>query len=207
VRGSRPDWQILCELMAASGYPQSFHHPSEVMDEIARVAPVFGGVSYSRLEGDGLQWPVPDPGHPGTPFLYADGFPRGRARLSRVEHVRSPGLTEGLTLIIGRALEYHNAASMTREGADPLLHPADTLEIHPRDASARGIAGGDPVIVESRHGRARALARITDRVARGVVFLTFHRPETGANEVTGAVHDQITGCPEFKATTVEVSRA
>ena len=205
--GSRPDWQLLCDLMSATGYPQSYPHPSAILDEIARVVPSHAGLSYARLEGDGLQWPVPEPGHPGTPFLYAEGFPRGKARLSRVEYARSPGLGEGLVLVLGRALDHPDPATMTRQGPDRLQHPADALEIHPRDASARGIAEGDPVIVESAHGRARALARITDRVVRGVVFLTFHRPETGANQVTGQVCDRRTGCPEYKATAVEVTRA
>jgi formate dehydrogenase major subunit len=206
LAGTKPDWEALCDLMAATGYPQSVAGPGEILDEIARLVPEYAGVSFARLEEGGLQWPVPDAAHPGTPVLHERGFPRGRGRLTPVEHVRSPGLGPGLTLVTGRTLAHHNAGTMTRRSRNRLLHPADELEIHPNDASSRGIGDGDPVIVSSTRGHARAIARVTGRVPAGVVFLTFHHPETGANEVTGEVHDRATGCPEYKATAVEVKR-
>jgi formate dehydrogenase alpha subunit len=201
---ARADWEILCALMAATGCPQPFTSPGEVMDEIARLAPDLGGVAYPRLEGDGLQWPVPDAGHPGTVLLHADRFPRGRGRLSRVDYVPSPGLGPGLTLITGRVLAHYNAGTMTRRTPNLMLVQSDALEIHPRDAARRGIADGDRVAVVSIQGEAHAVARLTERVAPGVLFLSFHFPETATNAVTGDVRDRVTGCPEYKVTAVEV---
>jgi formate dehydrogenase alpha subunit len=203
---ARADWEILCALMAATGCPQPFQSPGEVMDEIARVAPDFAGVAYAQLEGDGLQWPVPGAGHPGTALLHADRFPRGRGKLSRVDYVPSPGLGPGLTLITGRVLAHYNAGTMTRRTPNVTLVESDALEIHPRDAAGRGIADGDRVAVVSANGEARAVARVTERVAQGVLFLSFHFPETATNAVTGDVRDRLTGCPEYKVTAVEVRR-
>jgi predicted molibdopterin-dependent oxidoreductase YjgC len=203
---ARADWRILLALMAATGYPQSFRHPAEVMDEIARLAPSFAGISYARLEGGGLQWPVPDAASPGTAILHQGSFPRGRGKLARVEYVPSPALSGALTLVTGRVLEHYNSGTMTRRTPNRVLVPGDRLEIHPADAAARGIGDGDPVTIASERGSAQARARITERVARGVVFLSFHFPETGANRVTGEIRDRISGCPEYKVTAVEVRR-
>jgi predicted molibdopterin-dependent oxidoreductase YjgC len=203
---ARADWEILSALMAATGCPQPARSPAEVWDEIARVAPSFAGVSYSRLEGDGMQWPVPDRNHPGTSLLHAHGFAGGRGRLTRVDYQPSPGLGVGLTLITGRVLEHYNAGTMTRRTPNLALAPMDVLEIHPTDAAAHRIADGDRVAVTSARGEARAVARVTERVSPGVLFLSFHFPETRTNAVTGGVRDRITGCPEFKVTSVEIRR-
>jgi predicted molibdopterin-dependent oxidoreductase YjgC len=206
VAGARADWEILCALMEAGGLPQPFRHPGEVWGEIAQVAPLFAGVSYERLEGDGLQWPVPASDHPGTTILHTERFPRGRGRLARVAYTPSPELGGALTLTTGRVLEHYNTGSMTRRSDNRKLVAEDALEIHPTDAAARGVADGDPVAIASAHGEARARARVTTRVPAGVVFLSFHFPETGANRVTGQVRDRISGCPEYKVTAVEVRR-
>ncbi len=205
--GARADWEILCALMAAGGLPQPFRHPGEAWEEIGRVAPLFAGVRYERLEGDGLQWPVPALDHPGTAILHTEGFPRGRGRLARVAYTPSPELGGALTLTTGRVLEHYNAGTMTRRSDNRRLVDADALEIHPDDAAARGIAAGAMVAIASAHGEARARARITTRVPAGVVFLSFHFPETGANQLTGQVRDRISGCPEYKVTAVEVRPA
>jgi predicted molibdopterin-dependent oxidoreductase YjgC len=175
------------------------------MDEIARVAPAFAGVRYDRLEGDGLQWPVESPAHPGTAILHAERFPRGRGLLSRVEFTPSPEHGAGLTLVTGRILEHYNTGSMTRRTENARLAPDDRLEVNPRDAAARGIADGARVRVASAHGAARAIARVTERVPEGSVFLTFHFPGTAANAVVGPVRDRVTGCPQYKVTAVEVT--
>jgi predicted molibdopterin-dependent oxidoreductase YjgC len=193
--------------MAAGGLPQPFRHPGEAWEEIGRVAPPFAGVRYERLEGDGLQWPVPALDHPGTTILHTERFPRGRGRLARVAYTPSPELGGALTLTTGRVLEHYNAGTMTRRSDNRRLVDADALEIHPDDAAARGIATGAMVAIASAHGEARARARITTRVPAGVVFLSFHFPETGANRLTGQVRDRISGCPEYKVTAVEVRPA
>jgi formate dehydrogenase alpha subunit len=204
---ARADWEVLLDLMARTGCPQPFRSPGEIMDEIAQVAPSFAGISYARLEGDGLQWPVPSRDHEGTSVLHTESFPRGRGRLMRVQYAPSPGLGPGLLLTTGRVLEHYNSGSMTRRTPNRELAPEDRLEIHPRDAAERGIVDGVLARVRSAYGVASARARVTTRVAPGVVFLTFHYPETGANALTGPVRDRISGCPEYKVTAVEVDRA
>jgi formate dehydrogenase alpha subunit len=207
---ARADWQILCDLMAASGYPQSFARPGEILDEIARVAPIYAGVAQERLDPDGLQWPVPSEDHPGTPILHVDRFARGRALLSCVDWAPSPTLTGSdheLVLITGRVLEHYNAGSMTRRTGNVELCPRDELEIHPDDASPRGIADGDEVLIRSERGSAHAKARVTTRVLPRAPFLSFHFPETGTNALTSDVLDRIADCPEYKLTRVEIERA
>lgn len=206
---ARADWRILCDLMAATGYPQSFGHPSEIMAEIASVAPPLHGVSYARLEGDGLQWPVPHAEHPGTPLLHRDTFPLGRARLMRVDYLPSPSLAakgDHLLLITGRALEHYNSGSMTRRSRNRELLPEDRLQIHPDDARRHGLFDGDRVLVTSRFGKAVGVADVGDEVAPGTLFMTFHFPESAANNLTSDVTDRLADCPEYKLTPVEIQR-
>lgn len=206
---ARADWEILCQLMGATGYPQTFRHPSEVMDEIAQLAPQFAGVSYARLGPDGLQWPVPSADHAGTPILHRDSFPQGRAKLMRVEYVPSPslaGLGPKLLLVTGRALEHYNSGSMTRRSRNRELLPEDRLQIGAGDAARHGISDGDRVAVKSAFGEACGVAEISDEVAPGTLFMTFHFPESGANNVTSDVVDRLADCPEYKLTPVEVRR-
>jgi formate dehydrogenase major subunit len=205
--GARPDWRILLDLMAATGWPQPFTGPAQVMDEIARVNPAFAGVSFARLEGEGLQWPVPAAGHPGTATLHERDFPHGRAALAIVEFVPSPELRPGLTLVTGRVLEHYNCGTMThRSGLDRLVG-GDALEIHPLDAAERGIEDGDRVSVRSDHGEISLPARLSDRVAPGTVFTSFHFSATHTNALVGPVRDRLSDCPEYKVTGVEVARA
>lgn len=207
---ARADWQILCELMAASGYPQTFGHPSQIMDEIARLAPQFAGVSYARLEHEGLQWPVPSLDHPGTPILHRETFPQGRAKLMRVEYAPSPSLAASaakLLLVTGRALEHYNSGSMTRRSKNRELLPEDRLQLHAEDAARYGIKDGDRVLVSSAFGHALGVADLSDEVAPGTLFMTFHFPESGANNVTSNVVDRLADCPEYKLTPVEIRRA
>jgi predicted molibdopterin-dependent oxidoreductase YjgC len=207
---ARADWEILCQLMAATGYPQPYQHPSQIMDEIAELAPQFRGVSYARLETDGLQWPVPSADHPGTPLLHRESFPQGRAKLMRVEFVPSPSLAAAgnkLLLVTGRALEHYNSGTMTRRSANRSLLPDDRLQIHPEDAQRYGISDGDRVIVQSAFGEAVGIADVSDEVAPRTLFMTFHFPESGANNVTSDVTDRLADCPEYKLTPVEIPRA
>jgi predicted molibdopterin-dependent oxidoreductase YjgC len=204
IAGSRPDIEVIAALMAATGLPQPAGSPSEVMDEIARLTPIYAGVSYARLEADGLQWPVPSRDHQGTSILYETGFSRGRALLSCIEFEPSPSFGSALSLITGRVLEHYNAGTMTRRSANLKLHPADELQIHPNDAASRGITDGARVRVRSQFGQAHAIASVTDEVSPGVVFLSFHDPATAANAVTSEVRDRKTDCPEYKLTPVEV---
>jgi formate dehydrogenase major subunit len=206
---TKADWQVLCDVMAATGYPQSYQSPSDIMDEVSRLNPAFAGISYARLEGNGLQWPVPDKSHPGTPILHTSTFPRGKGLLSRVEFVPSPSMNGSkeapLALTTGRVLQHYNAGSMTRRTDNILLAPMDVLEINPSDAAARGIRQDSRVRVWSSHGEAFATAHITDKVSRGTLFMSFHFPETGTNNLTSDVVDRLADCPEYKLTAVDVA--
>jgi len=207
---ARADWEVICALMEATGYPQTFQHPSEIMDEIAALSPALAGVSYGRLEGNGLQWPVPAADHPGTRTLHTDAFPRGRGHLSTVAFTPSPALAidaASMKLITGRRLEHYNCGTMTRRTPNLTLSDQDELELHPSDAADKGIADGDVVVVRSAFGEAEAVARVTDRVQVGTLFMTFHFPETHANAVTTDVLDNLADCPEYKLTAVEIEKA
>ncbi len=205
IQGSRPDWWILLELFKRMGAPQKMSSPAEIFAEIAQVWPAFGGLSHQRLESGGLQWPVPAPDHPGTPILHTEKFPRGKGRLTRVEYENSPSFGSPLTLVTGRVLEHYNAGTMTRRTPNVALAPQDWLEINPTDAQERQIVDGSAVKIVSAYGEAQLYARVTDRVAPGVVFSSFHFPEGGINRVTSDVQDRVSRCPEYKVTAVTVT--
>ncbi|MEX2208357.1 MAG: formate dehydrogenase subunit alpha [Myxococcota bacterium] len=203
---ARPDWQVIRDVANALGCAWTYRTPAQIMDEIARAAPrLFGGVSFARLEPDGLQWPCPEPGHPGTQRLHETGFARGRASLSCVDYAPSPeGDVAGFPYLLntGRVLQQYNVGTMTRRTANAALAPDDALEIHPDDAARERIANGDEVGLESRWGRLRARARLSTRVLPGTLFLSFHYPETHTNRVTGPHRDSLSHCPEYKITAV-----
>jgi formate dehydrogenase major subunit len=208
---ARADWQILTALMGVTGWPQSYQHPSQIMDEIAQLAPVYAGVHYDRLDGDGLLWPVPHGQHPGTPILHGQSFPAGApAHLATVDYLPSPSLAEAagkLVMITGRALAHYNSGSMTRRSSTLALLPEEEVEMNPADADKRGIADGQRVAIVSRWGEAQARARLTEDVPAGAVYLTFHFPDSGANRVTSDVVDRLCDCPEYKVTAVEIAPA
>ncbi|HXK25422.1 MAG TPA: formate dehydrogenase subunit alpha [Myxococcota bacterium] len=205
---ARPDWIAVREVARALGADWRYASPGEVMDEIARVAPaLFGGVSYARLEGDGLQWPCPSAEHPGTARVHERGFLRGKGLLVAVPPLRSsehdvPG--HPYLLVTGRVLHQYNVGTMTRRTPQQHLAPADWLDIHPEDARREGIAAGRHVVVSSRWGEARVAARITPRTPPGILFLSFHQPETHANRITGPARDPRSNCPQYKATAVRL---
>ncbi len=205
---ARPDWQILCELMGATGLPQSFENSAQIMVEIGRVAPAFAGVTHAALDAHGLQWPVPESGHSGTTILHRDRFPIGRATFARVAYEPSPALEHAaeypLRLTTGRVLEHYNCGSMTRRSPNVILSGSDRLEVHPLDAAEAGLASGDRARVVSPFGEARAVVHITERVTPGEAFLSFHFPETGTNQLTSPVLDRLADCPEYKLTPVRI---
>lgn len=206
---ARADWRILLDLMAATGFPQPFSSVEEVWDEVRAVAPAFAAATYDALRSSGLQWPVTSEAPEGTPILHRSTFARGRAEFQCVEYQPSPNEVSAifpLVLVTGRVLEHYNSGSMTRRTRNSRIVERDLLDIHPRDAAARNVEDGASVVVASRFGEARVQARITEDVAPGVVFLSFHYPESGTNLVTSDVVDRITDCPEYKRTAVEVRR-
>ena len=202
------DWEVTLALAQALGYPMRYGHPSEVMDEIARLTPSFEGVSYARLEELGsIQWPC-NPAHPdGTPIMHVDAFVRGKGRFMVTRYVPTAERVNArypLILTTGRILSQYNVGAQTRRTANLCWHAEDRLEIHPQDAEDRGIREGDWVGVASRAGNTVLRATLTDRVQPGVVYTTFHFPESGANVITTDNSDWATNCPEYKVTAVDV---
>jgi formate dehydrogenase major subunit len=204
------DWEVTQALSNALGYPMHYAHPGEIMDEIARLTPTFAGVSYQKLDRLGsLQWPCHDAAPEGTPTMHLGRFVRGKGRFMITQYLPTDEkVTRRFPLLLttGRVLTQYNVGAQTRRTANTQFYGADLLEIHPQDAAERGIAEGDRVGVESRAGRTTLAATLTEKVPPGVVYTTFHFPESGANVLTTDNSDWATNCPEYKVTAVEVSR-
>lgn len=203
------DWQVTQALANAMGLGWSYSHPSEIMDEIARLTPTFAGVSFARLEEAGsLQWPV-NAAHPdGSPIMHEDGFVRGKGHFVVTDYIPTDertGPRYPLLLTTGRILSQYNVGAQTRRTENSIWHEEDVLEIHPTDAENRGLTSGDWVRLASRTGETTLRALVTDRVAPGVVYTTFHHPTTQANVVTTDYSDWATNCPEYKVTAVQVA--
>jgi formate dehydrogenase major subunit len=209
-RAGYEDWQVTMLLSEALGYPMRYTHPSEIMDEIARLTPTFAGVSYEKLDRLGsIQWPCNDAAPDGTPTMHVHQFVRGKGRFYVTEYVPTSERVNSrfpLILTTGRILSQYNVGAQTRRTDNVLWHAEDLLEIHPHDAEVRGIAEGDWVGMTSRAGETVLRARISDRIAPGVVYTTFHFPQTQANVVTTENSDWATNCPEYKVTAVQVVR-
>ncbi|ARN75971.1 formate dehydrogenase subunit alpha [Oceanicoccus sagamiensis] len=208
--GGKADWEGTIALSKALGYDMDYQHPSEIMDEIAALTPTFSGVSYQRLEEEGsLQWPCNDETPNGTPIMHTDQFVRGKGFFAITEYVATDEKVNKrfpFILTTGRILSQYNVGAQTRRTANVDWHEKDRLEIHPHDAEDRGITEGDTVEVKSRAGQTVLTATITDRVQPGVVYTTFHHPESGANVVTTDNSDWATNCPEYKVTAVQISK-
>ena len=203
------DWEITCLISNAMGYPMHYNHPSEIMDEIARLTPTFAGVSFQRVaELGSIQWPCNEKAPEGTPVMHMNGFVRGKGKFVVTEYIATDEKTGPrfpLLLTTGRILTQYNVGAQTRRTANILWHEEDRLEIHPHDAEQRGIRDGDWVKLASRAGETSLRALVTERVAPGVVYTTFHHPDTQVNVVTTEYSDWATNCPEYKVTAVQVT--
>jgi formate dehydrogenase major subunit len=208
-RNGYADWEITLLIAKAMGYPMHYDHPSEIMDEIARLTPTFAGVSFDRIDELGsIQWPCNEKAPEGTPVMHQNGFVRGLGNFVVTEYVPTDERTGPrfpLLLTTGRILSQYNVGAQTRRTQNVVWHEEDRLEIHPHDAEQRGIQTGDWVKLASRSGATSLRAFITDRVAPGVVYTTFHHPNTQANVVTTDYADWATSCPEYKVTAVQVA--
>jgi formate dehydrogenase major subunit len=204
------DWQVTQRLANAMGYPMDYAHPSEIMDEIARLTPTFHGVSFDKIDELGsIQWPCNEQHPQGTPVMHVDEFVRGKGRFMLTEYVPTSEKVNAdhpLILTTGRILSQYNVGAQTRRTANVMWHDEDRLEIHPHDAEERGIQEDDWVGIESRAGQTVLRARISERMQPGVVYTTFHFPGSGANVITTENSDWATNCPEYKVTAVQVTR-
>jgi formate dehydrogenase major subunit len=205
------DWEVTQRLSNALGYPMNYRHPREIMAEVASLTPSFAGVSYEKIERLGsVQWPCNDStDEAGTAIMHVDHFVRGKGRFIITQYVPTDEkVTRKFPLLLttGRVLSQYNVGAQTRRTANSRWHEEDRLELHPHDAEERGVKDGDWVGIESRVGQTVLRAEVTDRVQPGVVYTTFHFPESGANVITTDSSDWATNCPEYKVTAVQVSR-
>jgi formate dehydrogenase major subunit len=206
----KADWEVTQALTNALGYPMHYDHPSQIMDEIARLTPTFAGVSYEKIERLGsVQWPCNDAAPDGTPTMHVDQFVRGKGRFLITQYVpTAEKVTRRFPLLLttGRVLSQYNVGAQTRRTENVQFYAEDLLEIHPHDADERGIADGDWIGVQSRAGDTVLRAKVTGRMQPGVVYTTFHFPESGANVITTDNSDWATNCPEYKVTAVQLVR-
>ena len=210
-KGTKHDWEIVCMIANAMGYPMHYNHPSEIMEEIASLTPEFAGIDFKRLEGDGLVWPVWDKKHPGTPILHKDSFTRGKGRFNDLLYTPSEELPDDnypLYLTTGRRLYHYNNGSMSLRNPEIYsISSEEFAEIHPSDAEIIGIETGDKVRVISRRGSLEVKAHVTTKSRTGSIFLSFHFPETPTNVLTGPGEDLLALTPEYKVCAVKVVKA
>ena len=208
----KEDWQVTVELANALGYPMNYTHPSEIMDEIARLTPSFAGVNYEKLDKHGsLQWPCNDEFPVGSPIMHVESFPtiEGKGHFAITEFVPTSERANRrfpLLLTTGRIFSQYNVGAQTRRTENQAWHDEDVLELHPHDAEERGVNDGDWLGISSRAGQTVLRARISNRMQPGVVYTTFHHPGSGANVITTNNSDWATNCPEYKVTAVQVEK-
>lgn len=211
VGNSRPDWEIVADLATRLGYPMRYASPAEIMEEIAGVTPIYGGIFYDRLGDEGLQWPCPDRNHPGTKFLHHGRFAGGLGRFAPVDFIPPaewPDNHYPYLLLTGRHLYHYHTNTMTRRSYGlATFRPDPYVEIHPAAAARLGVRQGDVVAVASPRGKIRCRAFVTDKVAPNQVFIPFHYPEAAANVLTHTALDPEAKIPELKGGGVALSKA
>jgi formate dehydrogenase major subunit len=208
--GGYADWEVTCMLSNALGYKMDYAHPSEIMAEIAALTPTFTGVTFEKIDRLGsIQWPCNDEHPEGTPTMHVETFVRGKGKFFVTEYVPTTERSTRrfpLILTTGRVLTQYNVGAQTRRTQNVVWHDEDRLEIHPHDADVRGVQTGDWVGIMSRAGDTILRATVTNKIQPGVVYTTFHFPESSANIVTTENSDWATNCPEYKVTAVEIVR-
>ena len=205
------DWEVTVKLSNALGYPMNYTHPEAIMQEIAALTPSFAGVSYEKIEKfTSVQWPCnDDTDEAGMALMHEKGFMRGKGRFFITQYVATDEKVTRmfpLLLTTGRILSQYNVGAQTRRTPNNQWHSEDRLELHPHDAQERGVVDGDWVGITSRSGETVLRAVVTERMQPGVVYTTFHFPESGANVITTDSSDWATNCPEYKVTAVQVSK-
>jgi len=210
IGDSKPDWQIICEVSTKMGYPMNYNSTKEIMDEIAKVTPIYGGISYERLDANGIQWPCPDKKHSGTPILHVGKFSRGLGHFSAVDHLPPKELPDDefpYILTTGRVIYHWHTGEMTRRSKGlSTIYPENVVEINPEDAMKLNIKDGEKVKVISRRGEIKIKANITERSQPGVLFTTFHFVESNANILTISALDEVSKIPELKVCAVTIKK-
>jgi predicted molibdopterin-dependent oxidoreductase YjgC len=207
---ARQDWEIITDLANRMGYPMHYASAKEIMEEITRLVPIYGGILYERLEDDGLQWPCPTKEHPGTRYLHKDKFSRGLGLFTPVEYLPPAEQVDEeypLILTTGRVTFHFHTGTMTRRS--PTLNkqsPEGYVEVNPEDARVLGIGNGEVVKVKSRRGEISIKTRVSTIVPMGTVFIPFHFAEAAANMLTNAALDPKAKIPELKVCAVRIEK-
>ncbi|KKL53407.1 hypothetical protein LCGC14_2275770, partial [marine sediment metagenome] len=208
---ARNDWEIICQIATKTGYPMSYENESEILDEIASVSPIYGGMSFDRIESIGLQWPCPDKTHPGTKYLHKDKFSRGKGKFHPVEYrppAEEPEKKYPFVLTTGRQLYQFHTGTMTRKSAViNQISPTGYVELHPDDAAKLKVKDGENVKVTTRRGNVTVPAKVTDGIEPGWLFMPFHFVESAANLLTNDQLDPIAKIPEYKACAANITKA
>jgi predicted molibdopterin-dependent oxidoreductase YjgC len=208
---ARADWRIISELSTRMGYAMSYASAEEIMDEVATVAPSYGGITYGRIEKEGLQWPCPNAEHPGTRYLHKDNFSRGLGLFSAIEYRPSeevPDKEYPFFLTTGRVLYHFHTATMTRRSEGLVeRYPESLAEINPKDAEKLGIKDGDFMTVTSRRGSLKVKASVIETPPEGTIFMNFHFSEAAVNLLTNPALDPVGKIPEYKVCAVKVAAA
>ncbi len=210
-KGNRmQDWKIVEEMLHRFGFDTTYETPSDIMDEIATISPIYAGITYDRIDEIGLQWPCTDKNHPGTKILHAEKFTRGKGKIHAIKNLEPAELPDKeypLILTTGRSLYHFHTGEMTRRVES--LHkrkPIERSQINVKDAQKLGIKEGDEIFIESRRGKISTVANVTNRIQEGVVFMTFHFKESAANILTIDALDPYAKIPEFKVCAIKVSK-
>ena len=204
------DWQIISEIATRLGYPMNYGGASQILDEIASVTPLYGGMSFERVNDKGLQWPCPDKDHPGTKFLHEGQFKRGKGKFHATtfrEAAEVPDKDYPYILTTGRCLEHFHTGTLTRrtKGLEELAPPAP-FEISAADAERDGIEHGDTVEISSRRGTIQARANVASRSRPGTIFMSFHFKEAAVNLLTNDALDPVAKIPEYKICAVRLKK-
>jgi formate dehydrogenase major subunit len=210
LEGTKPDGQILCEVLQRFGYPQPDYTPDGVLAEVAKIVPFFKGATWANLGEQGLQWPIKE-GGVDTQIMHLEQFARGKGHFHYFDwHESNELITNGkefpFILTTGRILEHYNCGTMTRRTGNEQIVSKDLLAINPADAKAKSISTGDTVKLFSARGEVELEANVTDEVKPGILYTTFHFPEAMVNNVTGQGCDADTLCPEYKVVAADVVR-
>lgn len=208
---ARSDWQTICDLSTKLGYKMSYDSAGQIMGEIASITPIYGGMSFERIDSVGLQWPCPDKDHPGTKYLHKGKFTRGKGKFHTVSFkapAESPGKKFPFLLTTGRQLYQFHTGTMTRKSAAiNQVSPTGYVEIHLEDAGKLGIADGDTVEVSSIRGKVSTLAKVTKNIEKGWLFMPFHFHEAPANMLTIDALDPLAKIPEYKACAATIKKS
>jgi predicted molibdopterin-dependent oxidoreductase YjgC len=206
--GTLPDWKILCELGCRLGLSMDYAFPEEIFAEMVSLSPMYGGISYERLESVGIQWPCPSADHPGTPFLHQGKFTRGRGLFSVIDYrppEEMPDDEYPYLLTTGRLYAHYHTRTQT--GNCPSLHkefPEPFAQISYSDAEKLGLKDGDIARVTSRRGQVFTPVRPGDIVPPGAIFMDFHFAEANPNELLGTSLDPISKTPDYKVCAVKI---